>query len=60
MPDYLQKLGKIMLGHPVSELSLNLLLKQNLATSQLQTLFIWLIVLVLILGLVIKTKGRKA
>ncbi|MCZ3622653.1 ABC transporter permease [Lactobacillus mulieris] len=60
MPDYLQKIGKIMPGYPASQLSLDLLLKQNMSGNQLQTLFIWLIVLILILGLVVKNKGRKA
>ncbi|MCF1783403.1 ABC transporter permease [Lactobacillus mulieris] len=60
MPDYLQKIGKIMPAYPASQLSLDLLLKQNMNGNQLQTLFIWLIVLILILGLVVKNKGRKA
>lgn len=60
MPDYLQKIGKIMPGYPASQLSLDLLLKQNMSGNQLQTLFVWLIVLILILGLVVKNKGRKA
>lgn len=60
MPDYLQKIGKIMPVYPASQLSLDLLLKQNMSGNQLQTLFIWLIVLILILGLVVKNKGRKA
>lgn len=60
MPDYLQKIGKIMPGYPASQLSLDLLLKQNMSGNQVQTLFVWLIVLILILGLVVKNKGRKA
>ena len=49
-----------MPGYPASQLSLDLLLKQNMSGNQLQTLFVWLIVLILILGLVVKNKGRKA